>query len=54
MVLLIYLLIHNDLKVVQHGEWLKIRSLCDQKPKAYNDLYYKYTLRMYCESIFVF
>lgn len=53
MVLLISLLIYSDLTVAQHGDWLKSRFLCDQKTKAYNDVYYKYTLKMYCESIIV-
>lgn len=40
--------------MVQYGDWLKIRSLCDQKLKAHNDLYYKYTLIHSTVQVFSF
>lgn len=40
--------------MVQYGDWLKIRSLCDQKLKAHNDRYCKYTLIHSTVKVFSF
>lgn len=40
--------------VVQRGDWLKIRSLCDQKLKARSDLYYKCTSIHSIVKVFLF